>query len=167
MVLRVTQENVDPRLGSVVRRHVVVEQQLAEQDADADIREGPKREESVRRVDEPVDLGVFRLDLSHERPDRLIDQRKPDLLEVGHRHRIIRLRLGAPRAPDDLTGDENEHDGEEASQRSIRKRLGESDSTLGGDRRGDPDDDGESPANVAVPLLPPSPHKNGREDGKE
>src|SRR5438132_896418 len=45
VVGRVAQELLDPRLRPVVRLQVGVEEQLAEQQADADVREGPERED--------------------------------------------------------------------------------------------------------------------------
>src|SRR5262245_40527091 len=85
VVVRVVPEQrVDPGLGPVVGRHVVVEQELAEQDADADVGEGAEREHPVRRRDERVDLGVRVLDLGDDRADGLVDERNPDLF--GSRH---------------------------------------------------------------------------------
>src|SRR5207245_7330738 len=79
-------------LGSVVGREVVVEQELAEHETDADVRERAKREDAMRRADQPVDLRVVLLDLLHDAPDRLVDEREPDLLGAGHQHRIVRAQ---------------------------------------------------------------------------
>src|SRR2546421_12085866 len=38
----------------------------------------------------PIYLRVVLLDLPHDAPDRLVDEREPDLLGAGHRHRIVR-----------------------------------------------------------------------------
>src|SRR5256886_13998694 len=61
VVLRVAQQRFDPRLVRVLRRSLLLEQQLAEQDADANVRERAKGEDAVRRADELVDLRVFSL----------------------------------------------------------------------------------------------------------
>jgi hypothetical protein len=42
----------------------------------------------MRRADELLYLGVLGLDLRDDVADRLVDQRKPDLLGVRHEHRI-------------------------------------------------------------------------------
>src|SRR5207253_9997064 len=87
--LRVTEERLHPGLGPVVGRKVVVEQELTEDEADPDVCERAKREDAMRRADEPVDLRIVLLDLPHDAPDRLVDEREPDLLGAGHRHRIV------------------------------------------------------------------------------
>jgi hypothetical protein len=76
------EERLDPGLRAVVGRHVGVDEQLAEEDADADLGEGPEREDPLRARDERVDLGVLALQLRDDRADRLVDQRDPDVF--GH-----------------------------------------------------------------------------------
>ena len=81
----IPEQQVDPGFGAVVGLDVVLEQQLAEDEPDPDVSEGPEREQSLRRVDEHSDLGVIGLNLRHDRPDRLVDERDPDLLRLSHR----------------------------------------------------------------------------------
>src|SRR6185312_5392229 len=84
-MLRVAQERLYPRLAAVVHRYVVLDEQTAEQDADANVRERAEREELSRRVDESADLLVLVLHLLDDRADRLVDEWKPDLLlRPGH-----------------------------------------------------------------------------------
>lgn len=83
-MLRVAKQHLHPGLRPVVRRHVVVDEQLAEQDADSDVRERAEREELSRRLDEPLDLGVFRLELLDDRADRFVYEREPDLFGRSH-----------------------------------------------------------------------------------
>jgi len=84
-MLWVAQERLDPRLGAVVGRHVALDEQAAEQDADANVGEGAEGEELARRVDEAADLLVLVLHLLDDRPDGLLDEREPDLLlRPGH-----------------------------------------------------------------------------------
>src|ERR1043166_9283955 len=52
----------------------------------------------MRRRPEPVDLWIVRLDLLHDAPDRLVDEREPDLLRPGHRPRIGQTLPRAPHA---------------------------------------------------------------------
>jgi hypothetical protein len=84
VVPRIAQERLDPRLVGVVRRPVLLEQQLAEQDADADVGERPEGEDAVRRRHEPVDLGILGLYLRDDVADGLVDERQPDLLRARH-----------------------------------------------------------------------------------
>ncbi len=91
-VTLVAEQRVDPRLRPVVLGHVVVDEQLTEQDADADVGEGPKREDLVRARDERVDVGVLRLKLVDDRADRLVDQRDPDLFALAHPGSVHDLR---------------------------------------------------------------------------
>ena len=83
-MLRVPQQRVDPALGAVVGREIVVEEQLAEREPAADVGEGPEGEDAVGRLDELRDVGVLVEDLLDDRADRLVDQRNPELVEVGH-----------------------------------------------------------------------------------
>ena len=88
MVLRVTQQRLDPGLVSVLGGELLLEQELAQQDPDADVGERPEGEDAVRRADEPVDLRVLGLDPRDDVADRLVDERQPDLLGSCHAHRI-------------------------------------------------------------------------------
>ena len=81
---RVAEQQLDPRVGAVVGRHIVLDEQLPELHADADVGERPKREDPPRRADEALDLGVVRLDLRDDAADRLIDEREPDFLVLAH-----------------------------------------------------------------------------------
>ena len=38
----------------------------------------------MRRTDEPLDLGILRLDLRDDVADRLVDEGKPDLFRLSH-----------------------------------------------------------------------------------
>jgi hypothetical protein len=67
----------------------MVEQELTEQNSDANVGERPKGKDSVWRADEPVDVRVALLDLADNRADRLVDERQPDLIELGHANRIV------------------------------------------------------------------------------
>jgi zinc transport system permease protein len=75
---------VRPLLGSVVRRQIVLEQELAKRDADADVREGSKGEQPSRGVHHPVDVGALALELVHDHADRLVDERDPQIFEIRH-----------------------------------------------------------------------------------
>ena len=80
MVGRILQEQVDPAVRPVVGRQVVVEEQLAEHEADADVGERAEREHAVRRLDELPDLRVLALDLLDDAADRLVDEGDPDVV---------------------------------------------------------------------------------------
>src|SRR6266852_2519105 len=82
---RARQQRLDPAVGAVVVGHVVVEEQLPEQEAAADVGERAEGENAVRRLDESRDLGVLVDDLLDDRADRLVDQRDPELVVFGHR----------------------------------------------------------------------------------
>ena len=79
----VPQQRLDPGLGAVVARHVLVDQQLAEQDPHPDVRERPEGQDPARPGHERVDVGVLRLQLLDDRADRLVDERDPDGFLVG------------------------------------------------------------------------------------
>ena len=83
-VLRRPEQELHPAVGAVVGRHVVVDQQLAQLHADADVGERAERQDAARRADEALDLGVVGLDLRDDAADRLVDERKPDLLVLAH-----------------------------------------------------------------------------------
>ena len=80
VVLGVAQQRLDPVLVRVVGRALLLEEQLAQQDPDADVRERAEREDAMRRADELVDLRVLGLELRDDVADRLVDERKPDFL---------------------------------------------------------------------------------------
>src|SRR5207248_6525497 len=52
VMLGVPQERLDPALRAVVRRKIVVEEQLPEREAATDVGERPERENAMRRLDE-------------------------------------------------------------------------------------------------------------------
>ena len=92
-VRRVGQELVDPGAGALVR-HVVVDEQRAEQDPGAHVGESAKGELPARRVDQRGDLGIFRLQAGDELPDGLVDERKPEIF-LGHAQSLV-ATSGAP-----------------------------------------------------------------------
>src|SRR2546421_5954679 len=55
-VPRVVQQGVHPGLRAIVRRVVVVEEELAQEEADADVRERPERQQTARRMLETAEL---------------------------------------------------------------------------------------------------------------
>src|SRR5918994_804384 len=83
-VLGRAEQEFDPVVGAVVGRDVVVDEELSELHTDADVGEGPEGEDAPRRADEAYDLGVVGLDLRDDAADRLVDERKPDLLVLAH-----------------------------------------------------------------------------------
>ena len=78
------QEELDPGVGPVVRRHIVLHEQLAEGEPDADVGERLEREQAARPRDEGGELGVGRDDLVDDGADRLVDEREPELIRRGH-----------------------------------------------------------------------------------
>jgi hypothetical protein len=92
VVLRIAQQRLDPALVCLVRGEVLLEQQLTQENADADVRKRAERENPMRRADEAIDLGVLGLELRDDVADRFIDERKPDLFGTRHPHRIVRTR---------------------------------------------------------------------------
>src|SRR5438045_3259234 len=72
VVLRVTQQRLDPVVVRILGRPLLLEQQFPEQEADADVRKRAEREDAMPRPDELVDLGVFGLDLRDDVADRLV-----------------------------------------------------------------------------------------------
>ena len=81
---RIAEQRPDPTRGAVVRGDVVLEQELAEQHAATNVRERSEREQAVGRLDEPRDVVVLAFDLLDDRADRLVDERNPEILDVGH-----------------------------------------------------------------------------------
>ena len=114
-------------VGAVVGRDVVVDEQLAELHADADVRERPERENAARRPDETLDLGIGGLDLRDDAADRLVDERKPDLVVLAHGSGRIRA---APARHASRRHAEQE-DGEEAPEHVLRQRGGDLDADEG------------------------------------
>src|SRR3954464_3182359 len=88
VVLRVTQQGLDPRVVGVLGAELLFEQELSQEDADADIGERPKGEDAMRRADETIDLRVLRLDARDDVADGLVDEREPDFLGACHVDRI-------------------------------------------------------------------------------
>ena len=131
MVLRVSQQGLDPGVVGVLGAELLLEQELAQQDADADVGERPEGEDAVRRADEPVDLRVLRLDPRDDVADRLVDERQPDFLRVPPCGQD-RSGLALTRSPCDLRRDEDEQSGEEAAERRVGQRHREGDASLGG-----------------------------------
>src|SRR5205085_1659312 len=84
LVAVLAEERLDPRLGAVVGRHVAVDEEPAEDDADADVGERPEGERAACAGDELVDVRVLGLELLDDRPDRLVDERDPDVLGRAH-----------------------------------------------------------------------------------
>ena len=90
---RIAEQRPDPTRGAVVRGDVVLEQELAEQHAATNVRERSEREQAVGRLDEPRDVVVLAFDLLDDRADRLVDERNPEILDVGHHLIIARTRV--------------------------------------------------------------------------
>src|SRR5437868_1013189 len=83
-MLGIAHQGLDPALRSVVLGQVVVEEQPAEENPAADVGERPEGEEPVRRLDERGDVAVLTLDPLDDAADRLVDERDPQVLDVGH-----------------------------------------------------------------------------------
>ena len=92
-VRRVGQELVDPGARALVR-HVVIDEQRAEQDPGPHVGESAKGELPARRVDQRGDLGILRLQAGDELPDGLVDERKPEIF-LGHAQSLV-ATSGAP-----------------------------------------------------------------------
>ena len=80
----ITEQRVDPALGTVPVGNVVVEEELAEQDAGANVGERPEGEDPVRRLDPGGERRIVAHDAVDDDADRLVDQRDPEFVEVGH-----------------------------------------------------------------------------------
>src|SRR5579862_2253977 len=98
-VLRLVQQCVNPvlgtvRTGAVPTRDVVVEEQLPEQDPGADVGERLEREDAVRRLDAGGEDGVVAKDALDDLPDRLVDERDPDVVQFSH----ARIMPSSPRS---------------------------------------------------------------------
>jgi len=78
------EERLDPALRAVPVRDVVVEEKLAEHDSRADVGERLEGEDPVRRLDLGREGGVVANDAVDDLADRLVNEREPDLLGVGH-----------------------------------------------------------------------------------
>src|ERR1700751_1735959 len=74
---RLTQQRVDPALGAVPRGDIVVEEELAEQDAGADVGERPEREDPVWRLDQGGERRILPHDAIDDAAYRLVDQWDP------------------------------------------------------------------------------------------
>jgi hypothetical protein len=80
----VAEQGVDPALGAVPVGDVVVEEELAEHDAGADIGERPEGQDAMRRLDACRERRIVPHDAVDDAADGLVDQRNPELVEVGH-----------------------------------------------------------------------------------
>jgi hypothetical protein len=80
----VAEQSVDPALRAVPIRDVVLEQQLAEQEAGADVGERLEGEDAMRRLDAGRERGVITHDAVDDPADRLVYEWDPELVEVGH-----------------------------------------------------------------------------------
>jgi hypothetical protein len=80
----IAQQSVDPGLGAVPVGDVMVEEQLAEQKAGADIGERLEGEDPVRRLHASRQRRVVAQDAVDDAADRLVDQRDPELAEFCH-----------------------------------------------------------------------------------
>jgi len=80
----VPEQRVDPVLGAVPVGDVVVEEELAEQDPGANVGERPEGEDPVRRLDLRRERRVLPDDALDDAADRLVDERDPELFEIGH-----------------------------------------------------------------------------------
>src|SRR5262249_38509335 len=92
VVPRLLEQSLDPVLVCVKGVELLVEEELAELDADADVRERAKSQDPVRRPDEPADLGILRLDAGHDVANGLVAERQPATLAPRHRNRIVLRR---------------------------------------------------------------------------
>ena len=77
-VARLAQERLDPAFRQLGLGHLVLDQQLAEEQPDPDVGEGLEGEDHARRVDELGDLRIGDGDLVDDRADRLVDERDPE-----------------------------------------------------------------------------------------
>ena len=112
---RILEEPVDPALRAVIRRYVVVEEQLAEHDPTADVRERAESQDAAGRLDEPGDVGVLVDDRLDDRADGLVDQWDPELFV--HLRGLWLLRPGPP---GDLPRGADHQHGEELAQHVLR-----------------------------------------------
>ena len=80
----VAEQRVDPALGAVPGGNVVLEEELAEQDAGADVRERLEGEDPMRRLDAGRERRVVAHDAVDDPADRLVYEWDPELVEVGH-----------------------------------------------------------------------------------
>ena len=80
----VAEQSVDPALRAVPVGDVVVEQELAEQDAGADVGERLEREDPMRRLDLGRKGRVVAQDAVDDPADRLVYEWDPELVEIGH-----------------------------------------------------------------------------------
>src|SRR5947209_750036 len=83
-VLRVAEQRIDPALGPVPAGNVVLEEELAEEDPGPDVGERLEGEDPVRRLDARRERGVVAQDALDDRPDRLVDEGDPDVVQLGH-----------------------------------------------------------------------------------
>src|SRR5215468_10948305 len=80
----IAEERVDPALGAVPVGNVVIEKELAEQDAGADVGERLEREDPVRRFDAGGERRILPQDPVDDAADRLVYERDPEFVEIRH-----------------------------------------------------------------------------------
>src|ERR671925_398787 len=164
----VAEQCFHPGLAAVVGRDLVLEEELPQHEPDADVGERAEREQPARRRDEPLELGVLRLQPRHDAADRLVDERKPNVFGARHSPQSLgALGRLPPGSQHDLGGDGKQQHGEEAAQRHLGERLGDEHAAdHAGDRRHAQDERG-APANVPVPVLAPCADRDRGQDRQE
>ena len=80
----VAEQCVDPVLRAVPVRDVVVEQELAEQDAGADVGERLEREDPMRCLHRGRKRRIVTQDAVDDPTDRFVYEWDPELVEIGH-----------------------------------------------------------------------------------
>src|ERR1700704_3097180 len=80
---------------------------------------------------------------------------------------IAELWLLSPGTPRDLRCREDQQHREELSEDVVRQRFGHLSAADRSSDRGDPNDQGSAPLNVAVAILPPDTDEHGRDDRQQ
>ena len=80
----VAEQRVDPALRAVPGGDVVLEQELPEEKAGADVGERLEGEDAMRRLDASRERGVIAHDAVDDPADWLVYEWDPELVEVGH-----------------------------------------------------------------------------------
>jgi hypothetical protein len=80
----IAEQRFDPTLGTVPAGNVVVEQELAEQDAGADVGERLEGKDPVWSLEASRDSRILTQDTVDDLADRLVDQRNPQFVETSH-----------------------------------------------------------------------------------
>ena len=157
--------------SSLVRRDVLVEEQLPSSDADADVGERPEGEDPVRRADEPRrsrdpppgSSGRCRRS-ARRRAEARFPRRPPRAQDSGQRRR--RGQRAAP--PRDLRGDERRaapRRGGAASRRTATRRPARP--PCAATAAATPSTSAARHAHVAVARLPPRSDEHGRDDREQ